>query len=311
MRGFVQSEPLVNQNSVMRSLVRRTRTLLKTVGVLSFAVAGLSLSGCEKPQVVGGVPRSKFVKNVVSLSPSVTEVCLSAMLQPVGRTSSCNYPESTTKSIPVVADVKPNYEAIQKLNPDLVAYDRGLYSDQDIQKIKEMGFQTFEFKAQTLADYERELLTFASVAGVESNMNDYVERVHKAWSRVRGDKPTTTKKIAFLLVGSTGSPMIAGKKSFLADVGTQCGATVIGPDSDKFETLNAEMILSENPDVVFVGGDAKLFLKDARFTGVAAAKTGRVFGLTQDVMVRKGSRVDKLLDAVYRGLTVDLSTVGK
>jgi len=311
MEAFVQSEPSVNQNSRMRSLARRARTLLSTVGVLSLAVAGLTLSGCGKTQLVGGVPRSKFVKNVVSLSPSVTEVCLNAQLQPVGRTSSCNYPETTTKNIPVVADVKPNYEAIQKLKPDLVAYDQGLYSDQDIQKIKEMGFQTFEFKAQTLAEFERELLTFASAAGVESNMNDYVERVHKAWSRVRGDKPATSPKVAFILAGPTGASLIAGSKSFLADVAVQCGAKVIGPDSNKFETVNAEMILSENPEVVFVGGDAKAFLKDARFSGIKAAKAGRVFGLTQVVMVRKGSRVDKLIDAVYRGLTVDLSTVGK
>lgn len=311
MEAFVQSEVSVNQNSAMRSLARRSRTLLSVVSVLSLTVAGFTLSGCGKVQLVGGVPRPKFIKNVVSLSPSVTEVCLTAMVQPVGKTSACNYPESSTAKIPVVADVKPNYEAIQKLNPDMVAYDKGLYSDQDIQKIKEMGFQTFEFKAQTLKDYERELMSFAGTVGVETNMNDYIERVHKSWSRVRGDKPAVAPKTVFVLAGPSGSSMIAGTKTFIADVGVQCGAEVVGPDSDKFETLNAEMILSKNPDVVFVGGDAKNFLKDARFNGINAVKAGRVFGLDQDVLVRKGSRVDKLIDAVFRGLTVDLSTVGK
>ncbi len=311
MDAFEQSEVPVNQNSNMRSLARRSRTLVSILGVLSLTVAGLSMSGCGKVQLVGGVPRPKFIKNVVSLSPSVTEVCVTGMVQPVGRTSACDYPEMSVSKIPIVADVKPNYEAIQKLNPDLVAYDKGLYSDQDIQKIKEMGFQTFEFKAQTLKEYERELASFAGTVGIETNMNDYIERVHKTWSRVRGDKPAVSPKAIFVLSGPNGSSMVAGTKSFIADVAKECGAEVVGPDSDKFEAINAEMILSKNPDVVFVGGDAKNFLKDARFSGIKAVKVGRVFGLDQDVLVRKGARVDKLIDAVYRGLTIDLSTVGK
>lgn len=271
-----------------------------------FALAVL-LAGCQTTSTpVGGQARTKKIASVVSLSPSTTElvstVNYAGMLK--GRTASDNYPMNVS-SVPVVASVKPDYEKIKSINPGLIVYDASLYNDDDIAKIKELGFDTFEIKGDTIDDLNNELYKLGSLIAGETNASGYVDRIIAARESAQGDAPSPIPKVAVILPGSGSEHYIAGTKSFVADVVRASGGTPVGPDANKFVPLSPEAILGEAPDILVVGVDktkaaaeVDLVLKDARLRSLPAVAKRRLVPIDADVLTRRGSRVDKLIDTM-------------
>ena len=109
-------------------------------------------------------------------------------------------------------------------------------------------------------------------------------------------------KSVLILPGTGGSHMIAGTKSFQAEIMRVIGTEPSGPDSAKFETLTPEFLFQANPDVIIVAGEAKSFLADTRFANLAAVKNLNIFGNNQDMWVRRGGRVDTLIDQAHKAL---------
>ena len=86
----------------------------------------LPLSGCaDKPARLARRP--KVYRKIISLSPGTSEIVASDADATTlkGRTAACNFPQNMMASIPIVASIKPDYEKIQSLKPDMILYDKG------------------------------------------------------------------------------------------------------------------------------------------------------------------------------------------
>ncbi|MBX3120305.1 MAG: ABC transporter substrate-binding protein [Fimbriimonadaceae bacterium] len=259
------------------------------------------IAGCgSNDPIIGGKPNESPAKQIVSLSPSTTEITGAKLINVtmIGVTESCNWPPSIKQMIPppmmVMNGIKPNYEAIASLRPDLVVYDAALFSDQDIQKFSDLNIRTFGFKANTLEDFYTELYKLASMTSSESHANDYVIAMQRA--QERGRVPIEPKpKAAIILPGQGSEHFVAGSESFQADMVRNCGADVVGPKGTAFMPANIEELVSLNPDVIFSGGDATALTKDPRLQSISAIKNKRVFSFNADVIVRRGGRVDRVM----------------
>lgn len=283
------------------------------VGIL----VALLLSGCEGPQHSGGYLHPKLPTRVVSLSPSTSELLgihlpMGAL---IGRTSSCNYPGNVT-SAQVVGDVKPNYEKITALKPDLIFYDTSLYNDQEVQKIKSLGVDTFPLDVDTLDVFFQYLDALGSRIDQPMKIAEYSDKVYTAREVAQSSPPNPKPRVAVLLTGA--GYMVAGTKGFLADCVRAAGGEPIGPDSNKFEAANLEALISWNPDVIVVGAspdnmvsdatgmsddtptEADAVLNDARLKPIKAIQNNAVAAINQDVLLRAGSRVDKLISNLYQ-----------
>jgi iron complex transport system substrate-binding protein len=222
-----------------------------------------------------------------------------------GITSSDNYPANL--NVPVVASVKPDFEKIATIKPDLIVLDSSLYNQQDIEKLKGLGADTFVIDANTVDGLVDQLLKLGSALGSETNVSSYVDRIQAAQSAAKGNPFAHAPKVAVLMSGAgSGEHMIAGTKSFVADAVKVSGGIPIGPESDKFEKLSPEFLVGQNPDLIVVAattsGAAQQLASvkgDPRFGSVKAIKNDAVVPLNQDVVVRRGSRVDKLIDALH------------
>ncbi|MCX7799103.1 MAG: helical backbone metal receptor [Fimbriimonadales bacterium] len=247
----------------------------------------------------------KVATKVASLSPSLTEIVTvygrTDIL--VGRTASCNYPPYIGKTAVVMSGIKPDYEKVASVKPELVVYDSDILSEADMAKFQELGIPTFGLKANDIDEFERELFRLGSLIGTETRTSDYVDKIEAARALARVQKPQTPPTVAIVLPGSGTEHMVAGTQSFLAKVFAECGARVLGPESAKFEPLNAETLIQQDPDFVFVAGEPALFLQDARFKGLKAIRERHLFGLNPDVALRKGSRLDTLIKNVSNLLT--------
>jgi iron complex transport system substrate-binding protein len=272
--------------------------------VLSFSLA---LSGCaEKPMVF--TPRPKVYQRIVSLSPSTTEIVASDgdanTLK--GRTAADNFPGALVLQVPIVAQVKPDYEKIQSLKPQLIVYDKSLYSDQDVEKLKAAKADMFAIDAKTVDDFVKQLYELGSMLGFETRFNDYIERILQEQAAAKSASFPTKPKVAIIMPSPDGNDMICGTKGFLGDVVNIAGGELVGPATDNFGTLNAESFVALNPDVIIVGGSKidssgpGLIMKDPRFKTIAAVKGNFVRALDQDVLYRRGQRVDMLINAMHK-----------
>ncbi len=264
----------------------------------SVVLALLVLVGCKGPQSAGGKPRLKVYHSIISLSPSTTELASLTGVPIVGRTKACDYPPNVQK-VDIVADLKPNYELIATIKPDLVIMDRDLYSVADQQKLKDLGADVQVFGSDTVEGHIKDMYTLANLMAGESAVNEYVIKLRKNISASEGEKPAKRELKAVMVIPDTGGHhMIAGTKSFQGDVVRIIGATLVGPDSNKFESLNPEFLMAQNPDWIIVAGATSDFLADKRFSNLTAVKNLKLFGLNQDICIRRGCRVDQF---IYNG----------
>ena len=266
----------------------------------------VAVSGCgPKPVVLEARP--KHYRAIISLSPGTTEILASdGDTQALkGRTASCNYPTYIKAQIPIVAAVKPDYERITSIHPDLIVYDKALYSEQDIDKLKSTGADMFAIDANTINGFTAELYKLGSMIAAETHVNDYVNRIHVEEAAATAAPITPTPKIAIVMPSAGGSDYIVGTDSFLADVVKASGGQLVGPKSDNFGPLNAEAFTALNPDVIVVPGSKidtsgpGYLMNDPRFKSIAAIKNGQVKVIDSDVLLRRGHRVDQLIKALH------------
>ncbi len=265
----------------------------------SVFIALLLLVGCKQPVTFGGEPRTTVYRSVISLSPSTTELMALTGIPIRGRTKACDFPIQV-RDVEVVADLKPNYELIASKKPDLILYDRDLYGSTEVEKLKQTGAKVLPLGAPTVEGHIKEMYELGNLLSGEATINDYVIRLRKNIQASLGEPPPRPITAIMVIPDLSGHHLVAGSKSFQADMVRICGATLLGPDSNKFETLNPEWVLSQNPDWIIVAGTSKDFLADTRFSGLAAVKNSKLFGIDQDVCIRRGMRVEKFIYGTHK-----------
>jgi len=272
------------------------RKLLPVAAILIFIAAGCNPS---EEKVVGGKPRPKEYQTVVSLSPSSTELfgAMSKFDSLKGRTAACNWPSSVLH-LPIVAGVKPNYELLAKMKPDLIIYDKDLYNASDIGKLKQICPDMLVIDATNIEDFKKEIIDMASKLGGESNMSTYVDKILHAKQIALSGADAKKPKVALLMPGMGSEHMIEGVDSFQADEIRNSGGVPVGPKGSLFVSLTPETLIQLDPDFILTAGDPAGFLKDTRFANLRAVKENHVFGINQDIALRRGGRVDVFITNV-------------
>jgi iron complex transport system substrate-binding protein len=293
-----------------KSVYVRMRPMRRALRILPVLLAVLViLSGCGKNSqdavAVGGVKYPDGARSIVSLAPGCTEVLLSegASNQLVGRTASCNYPEIVRK-FPVVASIKPDWEKIAGAArghiPDLIVYDPDLYKPDDVAMMKKYSrLEPFPLGGNSIDEFIANLRKLAPLYGGETTMSTYIDQIMNARAGAQADPIQPTPTVALIMPGEGSEHMIAGIDSFYADEIKAGSAKPVGPSGTNFVTLNAESLLQMNPDVIITAGDSESFTNDKRFQSLAAIKNKRILAISQDAMLRRGCRVDKVIQHIH------------
>ncbi len=276
------------------------RTTMPSTLILALLVAGCNPTA---KSIIGGKPRPKDYHAIVSLSPGTSELFGDMIIldKVKGRTSSCNWP-GQTRGVPIVAGVKPDYERIAKIPPDLIVYDKDLYSEADVAKIKQLCDDQFVLDANNLQDYMTQATLLAAKVGGETQMSSYLDRVFQAQRSAQANAQAKRPKVALIMPGEGSEHMVDGVDSFQADEIKASGGEPVGPKGTRFVTLSPETLVQLDPDFIMTAGDPATFLKDTRFTNLRAVKTGHVFGINSDIVLRRGGRVDIFISNVAKVL---------
>jgi iron complex transport system substrate-binding protein len=264
--------------------------------MIALAVTLLTCVGCQEAPPVGGKNRPKAYTSAVSLSPSTTELIASYFinLQLVGRTAACNYPDQI-KTAPVMGSVKPDFEKIVAAKPSVVFVDKSLYGDAEIQKLKDLKLDVIVMDVKTVKEFCTFLQLTAGKVGSEMDVNNSVDKIVNAYENA-SSQPGEKRKIMILLGDTNSEYMVAGLKTFQADLMRGTGYELVGPDAEKFQTMPVEQLIGLAPDVIITTGDPMTVFKDPRLQSMGAIKNRRIIKIDADSLLRAGSRVERILN---------------
>lgn len=273
-------------------------------GLLPFLLILLALAGCQEKLKPGGKRFPNPARRIASLSPSTTEILAQggAASYLVGRTDACNYPYFFRRFPVVVNKGRINYEALARVRPDLVVYDKLLYGKDETRKIEEFGVRTFGVGANSLAEFENELFELGKHFNSESTISEHVDLIHAARAQASSSPAPVGTKVALVMPSSSGEHYIVGTESFQADLIRAATGVPVGPKGDRFVPLNAEAFIQMNPDVILTSGKETSVLDDPRLQSLKAVKNGRVVPIMPDAILRRGWRVPETIRGINRAL---------
>lgn len=263
------------------------------------AVAAMSLGCVGVTDQIGGKPREDENLKVVSLSPSTTEIAARTSFPDklVGRTASCNFPPNIV-SKPIIMDgVKPDFERIAASGAKLALYDKALFDDADLAKLKELGIEALGMDSSSLAGYEEFCLRVAKEMGGESQISEYVDSVYARITENKVPDGQAKPRIMFMM-GDEGEYMVLGKSTLIGDITGRLNGDIQGPDGSSWQTMNVEAILAAQPQAIIAAGNAERILADPRLAGLPAVKSKLVVDVEPDALLRAGQRMHHVAEAI-------------
>ncbi len=273
---------------------------MPTKALLIGLSAAILLGGC-KPKPPSGIKFVPQVHTVASLCPSAAELLSLGNPKIVGISTHTNFP-ATLKNIDFVADVKPDYEKLAALKPDVIVYDPAVYNANDIAKLKQLKSTLVPIEGDTVEEFVKSVYRLGQAIQSETSLLDYIYRLEQEVNVCRANPLTPAPKTAIVMADPTTAPRVAGTKSFYCDLVRVAGGEPVGPATNDFSTMNPEALLALNPDVIILPlgkGEDTNFMSDPRFAQLKAVKTQHVRIMDADYLLRRGERADEALKQLH------------
>ena len=291
-----------------------------TAFVVALAITGLSLLGVggapiasakgNFPRIVraanGAVRILARPKRVVSLSPTATEMlfAVGAGAQVVAVDDQSNFPSKAPKT--KLSGFQPNLEAIAGYKPDLVlvANDpKELVAGLTKLKIPVLLLPS----AVKLTDSYTQIQAVGAATGHSGEATLVVSRMQSRVAKIVASVPKRTAPLTYFHELDNTLYTVTSK-TFIGSMYDLAGLRNIADAADKdgsgYPQLNAEYVIAQNPDLVFLA-DTKCCKQDAKavasrpgWDSLKSVKNGGVVALDDDIASRWGPRVVDLLQAI-------------
>lgn len=284
------------------------------LGALLVAGAVMIWRGVRAPGETPG-PGTRQAARIVSLAPSVTEIlfALGAGDQVVGVTDWCDYPPEAAQKPKVGGHIDFSIERVVGLSPDLVFGAHGIPLEH-LHRLRSLGFRVL---AENPADFNE---TMAQILRVGS----LVGRQEAARGIVAGmlrDIDAVTRRVEGrprprVMYGSWEAPVfVAGPDNFIDEAIRLAGGTNIAADAGTPWPVgySIERIVGHDPEIIVRGyypatgvsmGEKARSIADLQadpvWGRITAVRTGRVYWIDENLLVRPGPRLTQGLKELAR-----------
>ena len=244
---------------------------------------------------------AKAPAKIVTTSPSALEMLYAAGGAAIARSSTATAPGvDASKLADIGSAYQPNFEAILKLQPDLVVADASAQAQLAAQFEQQLkGVPVVFVGAVKYADVSTSIRMLGLVAGTAEKAKvaaDNLDAVAKqVGDAVKGKTPTKT---LILVAGRDGQLSAALNESFIGDMVKIAGAQNIAGDLKQsgqvpgYATISIETAFKENPDVILVivpgntPGPSISSTVSKSFPTLNAVKNKRVHEISLDVFLQ-------------------------
>lgn len=296
-----------------RSLLRWLVAVLLVALVAACGAAPASLpvstpSASPSPAVVTDfqgrsvqLPRS--VERIVSIGASNTEFlfALGAGDRVVGVDDFSDEPLAALKK-EKVGGVKVNLEKITSLRPDLVITVK--FSDGTVERLAAGGAAVLVVDPQGLGDVARSAVLIGQAVGADGKKlaDDIARRLQSVKERAAA---VSARPRVFHEVDATdpAKPFTVGPGSFVHDlIELAGGVNVAARAPSPYPQLSAEELVRADPEVIVLadadyGVTPEQVASRPGWSGIAAVRTKRVYGMSANLVSRPGPRVAEAAEA--------------
>lgn len=245
----------------------------------------------------------KVPQRIISLSPSNTEILFALGLgdKVVGDTIYDDYPAAAVDKPHVGGYSDIDLEKVVSLVPDLILAE-------DIDKpditpaLEKMGYQVYTLVPHNLDEIVESVLTIGRLTGTSSQAksiaSDMQARIKVVTDKTAGLKDNQKPRVLFIIWHDP--IMSSGTDTPSFDLIEKAGGISVAPEETGFPTISLESVLAANPQVVicnvdpaYDGGDAPLifFRTEPRLRGIAAAMSGKIYGINASLVNRPVPRI--------------------
>jgi iron complex transport system substrate-binding protein len=251
-------------------------------------------------------------ERIVSLAPSTTEIIFALGKGAVltGVTNQCDFPEQT-QSIKKVGDFnRPSMELILSCEPDIILAGNQI-PDEAINVLEGMGLKVFVVEAKTVRGIYKVINDLGSILGAASE-------AQKLITTMQEDIATITRKLCnvktvscyYMIAFGENGNWTVGSGSFIHEIIELAGGNnVAGAVSEPWYTIDLEVLLHADPDVILAGksaGDVTILNQLHLYRSLGAVKQGRVIAVDDDLISRPGPRIVLGLVMIARALHPEL-----
>ncbi len=273
----------------MRRIITLILALIILPGIAGATKYPLTVKDCRGKTIT----ISREPKRIISLTPATTEILFALGLDSriAGVTRYCNYPAQAQKK-PKIGDRTVSIEKVISLKPDLVVAHSFL-NDDGIKSIEAHGFTVVTFNPKTVGQAAADIVTIGRITNQEAQAKKVAGRISSAQALLR-KKLAGVKGKPKMIVSVQADPLwAAGPKTFIDEIIRSAGAQNLASDAKPgFNQFSAEAAVWRNPDVIIgtYKGDKKVFTRGL-WKDTKAARTGRVYEVNPDLLVRPGPRL--------------------
>lgn len=196
-------------------------------------------------------------QRIVSMAPSITEVLYSLELgdRVAGVTSYCTYPPEAQEKPEVGGLLDPNYEAIMRLEPDLIVL-LSIHTDAQI-RFNELGLRMLVVDHRTLKGILDSIALIGAHCQVNALADEQLASIHQRMEMVRAKTAGLDTPTVLISAGRTkGTGKLeevyaAGKGQWYDDLIEIAGGTnVFSEKGIPFPNVTGEALIRLNPEVI-------------------------------------------------------------
>jgi len=239
---------------------------------------------------------------IVSMAPNLTEILFELGLeeQIVGVSNFCDYPPAAATKQRVGGVINADIEAIVALEPDLVVNIPGTTSRETVVRLENLGVHTVVVGARTIEETFAAIDTLGKLTGREQRAADLVNSMRIELDNVRTRAQIEPRKNTLFVIGHNPLRVAAGN-TFIDDLIEIAGGINVVKDAlGRYPRIGLEEVIARQPEIIIDSTLGTAFSeKDIaarrawweQWSAIPAVKTGRIYGLDTDVLLRPGPRM--------------------
>ena len=290
-----------------------TKTMLVGLAVLSVLAAACGSDSATSSTTEGTAadatdPANEVPQRVVSLSPTHTEImfAIGAGEALVAVDEFSNYPAEALELPNDLSGYEPNVEAIAGFEPDLVIIG-GDFTGLGAQ-LEALGIEAWDGPAAaTLSDTYAQIEQLGAITGHVGEAAELVLAMQTDMADIVATTPVPGEPLSFY---HELDPTLFSIDSttFLGEIYSMLGLVNVADQADGesfgYPQLNAEFLVSANPDLIFLadtkccGETAESVAARDGWSDLAAVQNGNVVEMDDDIASRWGPRIVDYLEAV-------------
>jgi iron complex transport system substrate-binding protein len=248
------------------------------------------------------------IGRIVSLAPSLTETVYALGLQDklVGDTEYCDYPPDATKKHKVGGAINPNMEEIAALGPDVVLVVKSLNRLETVRGLEQLGIPVYSVDPHSVNGVIESMKRLSDVLGAADAGTKLEKTLRERLGAIQTKLKDSTPKRVFFVVWTEPLQSI-GRRTFIADLLTYCGATSVVESQQDWPKYSLEEAVRLQPEyLVFASSHSENVKNDVETLAVKPGWSAmeaiqkRKIAVVSDAINRPGPRIVDAVEELAR-----------